>query len=279
MNKRVTRHELTNKDFFRRIYLETIQERLQIFLVAGRAQSRNLDLLVSNASSVVTTGTALGIRGAEVVRCLRLLAQANTALVAVAFRRPVTVPLDGEPVTYTTAPDESTVHTGCWFGGFFAALVCRDGDSLDRLCAVPTDFFRRSSTRSSEYCYSFIEALRAFHLDRGSPVELALQSMRLTDPDRDDIYDAEYTLYRVVHQIRLFCLILARDEDFGEALALALEDHKTYWSADEDRLHNPDGFLPMELLGLAALAHDLDIPFEVESEYLPPEFVTGAAFE
>jgi hypothetical protein len=39
------------------------------------------------------------------------------------------------------------------------------------------------------------------------------------------------------------------------------------------------GWLPVGLLGVAALAHDRGIPLGVESEYLPPDLVTGTAFE
>jgi hypothetical protein len=210
---------------------------------------------------------------------LRLSAQAHAALFAAAGVLPVTVPLgDDEPVTYTKAPDESTVDAYTWIEGFLLAALCRDTASLELLCRAPVGLIRRSSTRNPEYRYVFLEALRAFWLEDADPGTLAVHAMHLTDPDRDDIHSRNYTLFIDVHLIRLFFFVHAKDPDFADGLVVALRDHKEYWS-NKERSHLSDGFLARNLLGLAALAYDRGIPFEVDSEYLPMWLVTGEAFK
>jgi hypothetical protein len=275
--KRVQRHTV-DLEFCKQIFSEACRDVASSLAWACRV-SRNIAFLISNVLRAVGEGSVVTNRSPDLVRYLRLAAQAHAAHFAATGTLPVTVPLgEGEPVTYASAPDESTVHVYTWIEGFFLAALCRDGASLDLLCRAPVEPMRRSSTRNPEYRYVFREALRAFWCRDIDPGALAVQAMHLTDPDRDDIYSREYTLYIDVHLIRLFFFVHAKDADFGDGLVLALRDHKTYWSK-KGRSHLPDGFLALHLLGLAALAYDRGIPFEVESEYLPMWLVTGEAFK
>jgi hypothetical protein len=272
----IQRHQI-DEELSRGSY-EFALEGLPTSLANARQVPRILTSVVSDALSIVAEGSVVAPKSPDIILALRLAAQASTALFAASGDLPVTVPLgDGPPVTYTSAPDESTVNAYRWIEGFFLAAICRDDTSLDLLCEAPIEPMRRSTSRNPEYRYEFIEALRRFWLMEGDPGELAVQAMHLTDPDRDDINNREYTLYIDVHLIRLFFFVHARDRDFGDALVHALRDHKKYWSK-KDRRQLRDGILALNLIGLAVLAHDLHIPFEVDSEYLPMWLVTGEPF-
>lgn len=56
---------------------------------------------------------------------------------------------------------------------------------------------------------------------------------------------------------------------FNEALVQALQLHKEYWTANEERQETSDGDIPLDVLALTCLAHDAGRPIDVESEYLP----------
>lgn len=78
-----------------------------------------------------------------------------------------------------------------------------------------------------------------------------------------------------VQIVRLLFYTLEGTEEFEGALAHALELHKKYWSKGKQRTRDHRGFLPIELNGICAIAHDRGINFDVQSEYLPPVLVNG----
>jgi hypothetical protein len=70
--------------------------------------------------------------------------------------------------------------------------------------------------------------------------------------------------------LELFHLYLRREtERFNETLATALTWHKEYWTANEARSLSGEGLVALGPLAIACMAHDADMPIEVESEYLP----------
>ncbi|MET9819971.1 immunity 49 family protein [Streptomyces sp. NPDC006355] len=58
-------------------------------------------------------------------------------------------------------------------------------------------------------------------------------------------------------------------EQFNAALVDALTWHKEYWTANEARSLSGEGLVALGPLAIACMAHDADMPVEVESEYLP----------
>lgn len=77
--------------------------------------------------------------------------------------------------------------------------------------------------------------------------------------------------------INLYRRFVRRDhEGFNQALLEALEAHKSYWTADEDREESVEGSLALGLLAIGYLAYDAGFPIEVESPYLPQHFRAGA---
>ncbi|WSK38357.1 immunity 49 family protein [Streptomyces tubercidicus] len=59
------------------------------------------------------------------------------------------------------------------------------------------------------------------------------------------------------------------DQAFNDSLANALTWHKEYWTAHETRSLSGDGLVALAPLAIACMAHDADMPIDVESEYLP----------
>lgn len=70
--------------------------------------------------------------------------------------------------------------------------------------------------------------------------------------------------------LNLFLQFLKRDEEqFNAALVEALQLHREYWTADEDRRLTTDGAVALGPLAIACLAHDVGMHVDVDSEYLP----------
>jgi hypothetical protein len=62
---------------------------------------------------------------------------------------------------------------------------------------------------------------------------------------------------------------------FNAALAEALKGHKAHWSSTAELRKLLDGLVSLPLTAIAALAHDRGLKVTVESDYLPPSWVTG----
>jgi hypothetical protein len=82
-------------------------------------------------------------------------------------------------------------------------------------------------------------------------------------------------LQLVYPPIKTFYYLLRRDQaQFTAALTDAVQQHRTFWSADE-LAGSPDGLIALAPLAIAALARSVGMTVDVESEYLPRNFVNG----
>ena len=74
----------------------------------------------------------------------------------------------------------------------------------------------------------------------------------------------------------MFYYVLRRDEEkFNNAFAQALEQHQKYWTANSERIDEPEGFVALAPLAIAVLARSVGLSVTVESEYAPRNFVEG----
>ena len=266
----IARHKI-NPEYARQRYEDELSN-FEALLQRARGEAAALPLLITKCMEVAEFGSVVDPVSPEIVRALRLAAQAHTALFAVSSSggKKVSVPLGkGRRVTYTDSLHESTVHTGRWIEGFYVSTLCRDKTSLSLLCDTPTPLLKRSTTKGPEYRSIMVDALRAVWKDTPEKQDLLLEAMTATDPDRPDVAPvSDWVLFIDIHIIRLFFYLTDADERFGQALSLAAEDHKKYWSKASHK-SNPAGFLSIPLLGVAALAYDAGLRFDVESDYIP----------
>jgi hypothetical protein len=274
---RIKRHKIDMEgleEHFRRWVRPTLESTVQ----AAKERPVNLDLLSSRSLEIAQYLSLLEPTSPELGAMLRLAARASAALfqLAASGGAPVRAPLDGdEPVLLSGRVAESTASGGAWIDGFFQAAACRDARSQAALCGVPTALLRASTTTNAEYGYLMVDALKAFAASAPEASKLILAALEATDPEGMDPRLVEYDLYIDVPLLRLLFYVNARDGEFAEALPEALRHHRQYYSRGQKRRDDPKGFMPVGLLGLAALAHDRGIPFDVQSEYLPPHLVRG----
>jgi hypothetical protein len=187
---------------------------------------------------------------------------------------PVRAPLGDELFTLTRPPDESYLHVTRWLLAFFSALLCRDHTSLGFLAAVSSDRLRESTTKFADYGYFFVDAIHSFLAGADNTGDLLLKALRAADPERYPVSDPDAALYLDFPVIQTFCRAVTSDDRFGAALEDAVRDHERFW-ANRAGPEDFKGYLSIELLGVAALAHDRGMKFDLESRYVPLSLVKG----
>ncbi|MBX9396754.1 immunity 49 family protein [Streptomyces sp. TRM72054] len=159
---------------------------------------------------------------------------------------------------------------GNWLTAFWLAIVCRDQKRMTELCEVPLDRLRSPEGTYDEYIYHWVAALQAYWLQRPGLVEELTAALQGSHPDAAAVAPRDLLQHILYPPINLFYRFLRKDHDgFNQALVESLELHKAYWTADEDRAKDPEGRIALAPLAIACLAHDGEIPIEVESDYLP----------
>lgn len=100
--------------------------------------------------------------------------------------------------------------------------------------------------------------------------------MNGTAPEHLEHFPAAPVLQLYYPPMELFYHLTQREEaKFNASLANALELHKRYWTTEEERLRDPEGFVGLAPLVVTCLAHDAGMRIEVESDYLPFHLLTG----
>ncbi|MEV5948972.1 immunity 49 family protein [Streptomyces sp. NPDC051993] len=176
-----------------------------------------------------------------------------------------TIPVTG-PQPYTDA--------GNWLTAFWLAIICREQGRLAQLANAPVSLLRESGAVYDEYIYAWVEALQKWWKEGGELGELLVAAVAGTDPDALDVADRDLVLKIQYPPINLFTQYLIQDaEGFNEALFDAMQWHREYWTADDERRKSSSSLVALAPLAITCLAYDADLPIEVESEYLPKHLI------
>ncbi|MCA6094092.1 immunity 49 family protein [Streptomyces sp. SCA3-4] len=164
---------------------------------------------------------------------------------------------------------------GNWLSAFWFAVICRDQARMTQLCEVPVDLLRASGAECDEYIYHWVDSLQTYWLERPGLAEKLTSAIEKSHPDVARIVDQDL-LDKILYQpINLFYRFLRKDHDgFNQALTEALEAHKAYWTASEERDRSVAGYLALGPLAITCLAYDAGRPIEVESDYIPKHLLT-----
>ncbi|MEU3037270.1 immunity 49 family protein [Streptomyces griseoaurantiacus] len=178
--------------------------------------------------------------------------------------------IDHEVRTLPAIGPRPYADAGNWFTAFWLTVVCRDQKRLTELSQIPLDRLRSEEGAYDDYIYHWVAALQAYWSRRPGLVEELTAAMQQSHPDVATITPRDRLQQVLYPPINLFYRFLRQDAPgFNQALTEALELHKAYWTADEDRTGDPSGMMALAPLAVACLAHDGGIPIEVESDYLP----------
>ncbi len=168
---------------------------------------------------------------------------------------------------------------GTWITAFFLAITCRDEERVHFLCQIPASFLKEAGESRGggydDYIYPWITALQDFILNRPELGDNLYQAMRLSDPEHARISSPENLNTFVFPPMNALYRLAEHDTDkFNEALAQGIHLFHDHYTADEERTKDLMGAVPLFLLGIACLAHDLsqvapDFQPDLSSDYLP----------
>ncbi|GAP48542.1 immunity 49 family protein [Streptomyces azureus] len=166
---------------------------------------------------------------------------------------------------------------GNWLTTFWLAIVCRDQKRITQLCEIPVDRLRSPDGQFDDYVYHWVAALQAYWLQGPGLVDELTNTFQKSHPDVATLAPRDLLQSVLYPPINLFHRFLRKDHDgFNQALVEALELHKAFWTADEDRAKDPEGRIALGPLAIACLAYDGEIPIQVVSDYLPKHLLERA---
>lgn len=179
-----------------------------------------------------------------------------------------------EVVTLPGTGPQHYTDAGNWLTALWLSIICRESERLDMLSNTPIDLLRGSGAQFDEYIYSWVEALQTYWAEGEGLGRKIRNAIEGTDPEGTHIASRELLLKTLFPPIDLFYhFALGQPDEFNSALVEALELHRDYWAADDERRRDPDGFVALGPLAITCLAHDAGIPIEVESEYMPRHLI------
>lgn len=164
---------------------------------------------------------------------------------------------------------------GLWLRTLWTTMTCREAERSRRLSTIPAEQILGDGGQPEVYLEPWIRTLQALWSGDDDLYTHLIAAMNGTDPAGLSFADPRMVLLLDWQTINLFQSLVQRDaEVFNQNLAEALRRHRDYWGAPENA-DDPSGFVSLPLLALASLAHDWEIPVEVESEYIPSTLVRG----
>jgi hypothetical protein len=276
--KAIRRHAVDREFAAQRLAAERGSAELGIKIMIEQSETRPLSSNIGNAISIAGLLSVIAPDSDELCAALRMAAAQSAGLFRLMVATPGEYPIalgDGRRALLHNIGVTSETHVGRWTNGFYLARIVRDSPALAQLASTPIADLRRSSSRGDDCIYLWAEVLELWHENRPGVVPKLQAALEATDPSRLKMSDSGYVLNVLVsHMQLLFRLIAGEPGPFNEALHLALERHKKYWSG---RLKaDPEGYLALGPLAFASMAHDAGITVEVESEYLPRRLYEGA---
>jgi|GEM_PF-1914607 hypothetical protein len=253
-----------------RVKLSTIG--LPRLLEETKTNIGSLNILSTVAICTAEFNYLVDAKSPAVLQSLEISRQALNALFACAtsITSATVVQLgNGEPVTLMGKPDESSIDVADWQEAFNLNLIFRDWNEIHKLCNVPTELLRASSTGSADHHYLYKDALCAYIKGEPNVIDLIHAALEATDPTRPDVDNISYTLTNSVPNIALLMYVVSKDVRFEEGMQNALQKHRQYLGESKENAHNFGGFIATDLLALAVLGMNAGLRFEVESPYLP----------
>ncbi|WP_327679569.1 immunity 49 family protein [Kitasatospora sp. NBC_00458] len=161
-------------------------------------------------------------------------------------------------------------NAGNWFSAFWLAVICRDRQRMTRLAEIPLERLRAAESAYDEFVFHWVDVQQTYWLQRDDLVEKLTAAFETSTPEASPNTPVDALQGIMYPPLNVFYnFVRGRQDEFGPALAKALELHKAYWTLDEDRATDIDGALPLGPFAMACLAYDGRFPIDVESGYLP----------
>jgi hypothetical protein len=165
-----------------------------------------------------------------------------------------------------------------WIDAYFLAVITRDTESMDSLANFPIETMKQSATQAGPVSYKLVEVFQAYHHHQADYPKLLDECMGMAVKQNDD-----WALYIAMGYLETLAALTPSifdvGCDFNEALAKNLQAQERYHIYEAGPDHAPiNSFLPLQLLGMACMWHDMGNEVTVESDSLPRFLIEGKYF-
>lgn len=163
-----------------------------------------------------------------------------------------------------------------WLDAYFLAMVTRDSESMNSLASFPVEVMKQSATKSGPVSYKLVEMFQAYHHRQENYPSLLNEGIKMAVEQGND-----WALGIAMGYLETFAA-LSTDIgfDFNETLAKNVQLQEKYWmNASEPDTVPVESFLPIQLLGMACMWHDMGNEVTVESDSLPRFLINGTYFK
>lgn len=166
-----------------------------------------------------------------------------------------------------------------WIDAYFLAVITRDTESMDSLANFPIETMKQSATQAGPVSYKLVEVFQAYHHHQADYPKLLDECMGMAVKQNDD-----WAIYIAFGYLETLAALSPATFDvgcdFNEALAKNLQAQERYHIYEAGPDHAPvDSFLPLQLLGMACMWHDMGNEVTVESDSLPRFLINGTYFK
>ena len=165
-----------------------------------------------------------------------------------------------------------------WIDAYFLAMITRDTESMDSLANFPIETMKQSATQAGPVSYKLVEVFQAYHHHQADYPKLLDECMGMAVKQNDD-----WAIYIAFGYLETLAALSPATFDvgcdFNEALAKNVQAQERYHIYEAGPDHAPvDSFLPLQLLGMACMWHDMGNEVIVESDSLPRFLIEGKYF-
>jgi|TARA_B100001063_G_scaffold241970_1_gene269809 hypothetical protein len=166
-----------------------------------------------------------------------------------------------------------------WIDAYFLAVITRDTESMDSLANFPIETMKQSATQAGPVSYKLVEVFQAYHHHQADYPKLLDECMGMAVKQNDD-----WAIYIAFGYLETLAALSPATFDvgcdFNEALAKNVQAQERYHIYEAGPDHAPvDSFLPLQLLGMACMWHDMGNEVTVESDSLPRFLINGTYFK
>ena len=166
-----------------------------------------------------------------------------------------------------------------WIDAYFLAMITRDTESMDSLANFPIETMKQSATQAGPVSYKLVEVFQAYHHHQADYPKLLDECMGMAVKQNDD-----WAIYIAFGYLETLAALSPATFDvgcdFNEALAKNVQAQERYHIYEAGPDHAPvDSFLPLQLLGMACMWHDMGNEVTVESDSLPRFLINGTYFK
>ena len=163
-----------------------------------------------------------------------------------------------------------------WLDAYFLAVITRDSESMDSLANFPVEIMKQSATKAGPVSYKLVEVFQAYHHRQENYPSLLNECMKMAVNQGND-----WALGIAMGYLETFAALTTDiGFDFNETLAKNVQLQEKYWiNASGPDAVPVESFLPLQLLGMACMWHDMGNEVTVESDSLPRFLINGTYFK